>query len=88
MITLLHPADNPLPIKRLILVMIATKGASQKSKRLTPGAKLRFKTKANDYPVLLSTFSTELCRFLLKTALADEIIATPCANVIVNAQFH
>ncbi|MCT4702934.1 hypothetical protein MUA02_13825 [Enterobacteriaceae bacterium H20N1] len=40
MITLLHPVDIPLPIKRLIPVLrLRQKRASQKSKRLTPRVK-------------------------------------------------
>jgi len=44
--------------------------------------------KANDYPALLSGFSTELSRFLLKIALDEQIIAMSCANDIVDAQFR
>lgn len=41
MITLLHPVDIPLPIKRLIPVLrLRQKGAPQKSKRLTPRVKI------------------------------------------------
>lgn len=41
MITLLHPVDIPLPIKRLIPVQrLRQKGRRKKSKRLTPRVKI------------------------------------------------
>jgi hypothetical protein len=68
--------------------MATKKGRRQNSKRLTPRVKMCVKMKANDYPALSSGFSTELCRFKTKNALAAQNIITPCANVIVDAQFR